>query len=67
MKGDGMDGQGTYMEVCYVNYIDALYLVQKVVSDFDYRKKLEDFLKKSVDFQRKKQLIDVHFILRLLL
>lgn len=47
--------------------MDALYLVQQVVSDFDYRKKLEDYIKRSVEFQRRKQLVDAHFILRLLL
>jgi hypothetical protein len=50
-----------------VNYLDALLLIQEVVADFDYRKKLEEYIKRSVEFQRKKQLIDAHFILRLLL
>jgi hypothetical protein len=41
--------------------------MQQLVVDFDYRKKLEEFLKRAVEFQRRKQLVDAHFILRLLL
>jgi len=37
------------------------------VADFEYRKKLEEYVKRTVDFQRRKQLVDGHFILRLLL
>jgi hypothetical protein len=55
------------VEVYHVNYMDALQLIQDVVGDFDYRKKLEDYIKRSVEFQRKKQIIDAHFVLRLLL
>lgn len=41
--------------------------MQQVVSDLDYRKKLEKYIKNSADFKTKKHLIDAHFILRLLL
>jgi hypothetical protein len=51
----------------YINYIDALFLIQKFVSDFDYRKKIEEYIKRSIIYDRKKQLIDAHYILRLLL
>jgi len=37
------------------------------VSDFNYRKKLEEYLKRNCEQHRKNQLIDGHYILRLLL
>jgi hypothetical protein len=40
MNGDCLEGSGTFVEVYQVNYIDALQLIQEVVGDFDYRKKL---------------------------
>ena len=55
------------MEIYYVNYLDAIFLIQEVVIDFSYRKKLEEYLKRSCEPHRKHQLLDGHFILRLLL
>jgi hypothetical protein len=67
MKGDTLKGSGAFTEIIYVSVFDALFLIQLVVSDFDYRKKLEEYIKRSSEFLRKKQLIDIHFILRLLI
>lgn len=40
MKGDTLKGSGAFTEIIYVSVLDALFLIQLVVSDFDYRKKL---------------------------
>ena len=66
-KGEGLKGSGAFTEIIYVNILDALFLIQLVVTDFDYRKKLEEYIKRSAEYLRKKQLIDAHFILRLLI
>jgi hypothetical protein len=47
LKGDSLNGSGTFTEIIYVNILDALFLIQLVISDFDYRKKLEEYIKKS--------------------
>lgn len=62
-----MTGKGAFVEIFEVNYVDALFLIQQLVSDFDYRKRLEEYLKKIAEHQRRKHLIDAHFVLRLLL
>jgi hypothetical protein len=67
MKGDSMANNGAYMETYYVNYLEALFIIQEVVVDFGYRKKLEEYLKRNCEQHRKNQMIDGHYILRLLL
>ena len=47
LQGDALSNCGSYTEVYYVNYMDALLLIQEVVSDFGYKRKLEEFLKRS--------------------
>jgi hypothetical protein len=47
MKGDGVSEAGAFMDVYYVSYLEALLLIQEVVVDFSYRKKLEEYLKRS--------------------
>jgi hypothetical protein len=67
-EGDLMSNlNGAYHETYYVNVVDALGLIQKFVADINYRKKLEDYVKKFVVYIRKRPLIDVHFLLRILL
>ena len=47
--------------------MECLIFVGEVVVDLDYRKKLEEYLRRSMEILKKKQLIDVNFVLRLLL
>lgn len=67
LKGDSLRNKGCFMEIYQIDYIDALLVIHDVVKDFDYRKRLEEYIKKSVEYNKQKQLIDAHFILRLLL
>ena len=67
LEGDGASGCGAYTDIYYVKYMDALMLVQEVVADFGYRKKLEEYLKKNCEVHRKNHLVDAYFILRILL
>ena len=41
MKGDSSNGGYYYSQIYYTTLFDALMLVESVVSDLDYRKKLE--------------------------
>ena len=47
LKGDSLNGSGAFTEIIYVNILDALFLIHLVITDFDYRKKLEEYIKKS--------------------
>ena len=40
-KGDGVYGRGGYDSIRYIGFVDALMIMQQIVTDFTYRKKLE--------------------------
>ena len=67
-RGDASSGGHYFSQIYWVSLNDALGVVESVVADLDYRKKMEDYLKRSMDISlQKKNVIDGHFVLRLLL
>ena len=41
--------------------------MQKFIPDINYRKKIEDYIKRFIVYIRKRAVIDAHFILRIFL
>jgi len=56
-----------YQELSYISIAEVLILLQKFITDVNYRKKIEEYIKRYIVYVRKRPLIDVHFVLRILL
>ncbi len=42
-------------------------MLQKFIADGNFRKKVEEYMRRFIIYVRKRPLIDVHFVLRILL
>ena len=58
-----------FEEIYYIEYAKAFDILTKFIraQDSEYKKVIEEFLKRSSTYVRKKIYIDMHFVLRIML